>query len=72
MNCDRANLRRCSYTHIGAEQPNAGGDDIVHLPLFEDTFDSFANRHFMQRHMDDSCVDNCVSFKVACSIKNGF
>ena len=35
MNCDRANLRRCSYTHIGAEQPNAGGDDIVHLHLLK-------------------------------------
>lgn len=44
MNCDRANLSRCSYTHIRAEQPNAGGDDIVHLPLLKITAGIFPHQ----------------------------
>ena len=44
MNCDRANLSRCSYTHIRAEQPNAGGDDIVHLPLLKITAGIFLHQ----------------------------
>ena len=35
MNGDGADLRLGTHAHIGPEQPDAGGDDIVHLPFFE-------------------------------------
>ena len=35
MNGDGTNLCFCPHAHVGAEHPDAGGDDVVHLSLLE-------------------------------------